>query len=59
MKAIDFLNGTFGKRRLSEPYRTYWQVLCWGIIGGLFLRLFIEFLEIWERVVDFINYVIW
>ena len=59
MKAIDFLNGIFGNRRLSEPYRTYWQVLWWGVIGGLFLRLVIEFLEIWERVVDFINYVIW
>lgn len=60
MKAINVLNGKFGKRVLKEPYRTYWQIMTWGTIGFLFIRfIMFPFFNWWDKVVAFLNYVIW
>lgn len=55
-----FLNGRFGTKRLKEPYRKYWRIVMWGIVGILTIRYVVfPVLQCWSWVVRCINYVFW
>lgn len=54
------MNGHFGKRRLKKPYVYVWRFLTWGtFVWVLFTWVLTPFFAWWDRVIDFLNYVIW
>ena len=54
------MNGRFGKRRLKKPYVYVWRFLTWGtLVWVVFTYVFVPFFAWWDRVVAFLNYVIW
>ena len=62
MKLIGFfmtvyfgMNGYFGKYKLNKPYIYVWRVITWTV----FTVLVFAFFSWWDRVVAFLNYVIW
>lgn len=54
------MNGRFGKRRLKKPYVYVWCFLTRGtLVWGVFTYVFVPFFAWWDKVVAFLNYVIW
>lgn len=54
------MNGRFGKCRLNKPYVYVWRFLTWGtFVWVLFTWVLAPFFAWWDRVIDFMNYVIW
>lgn len=54
------IDGRFGKRALKPEYRTWWRVATYGtLIVIFFIYIFIPFMDWWQGVVDYINYVRW
>lgn len=57
---MEFVDGRFGRKVLKRPYRRVWRVLTYG---SLFLLLWnfviVPLFRWWDKVVDFLNYVIW
>ena len=57
LKAVD---GRFGKRALKPQYRRWWIVMTYGALAFLFFRFVVcPFFAWWDKVVAFLNYVIW
>lgn len=60
MVVINFLNGKFGRYRLNQPYRTIWMIITWTTVSILaWVYIICPFFDCWERIVDFMNHVIW
>ena len=54
------MNGRFGKHKLNKPYVYVWRFLTWGtFVWVVFTYMFVPFFNWWDRVVSFLNYVIW
>lgn len=54
------IDGRFGKWVLKPEYRTWWRVATYGtLIALFFMYIFIPFMNWWQGVVDYINYVRW
>lgn len=52
------MNGRFGKCRIRNPYA--WRFLTWGtLVWAAFTYVFVPFFNWWDRVMTFLNYVIW
>ena len=57
LKAVD---GRFGKRVLNPQYRRWCRVMTYGALALLFFRFILcPFFAWWDKVVAFLNYVIW
>lgn len=57
IKAID---GRFGKKVLKNKYRRFWRVITYGTLAFMFFRFILcPFFAWWDKVVAFLNYVIW
>ena len=57
LKAVD---GRFGKRVLIPQYRRWWRVMTYGALAFMFFRFVVcPFFAWWDKVVAFLNYVIW
>lgn len=57
---FSIMNGRFGNRVLKQPYRNIWRILCWSaFVYGFFIWVCVPFFRWWDRVVAFLNYVIW
>nr|DAG90536.1 MAG TPA: hypothetical protein [Herelleviridae sp.] len=56
---FDFLWGRFGRKKLVKKYRVWWQRFWIAVFVALFILGMIRFLEWWDGVVRFLNYVIW
>lgn len=57
LKAID---GRFGKKVLKNKYRGFWRVITYGTLAFMFFRFILcPFFAWWDKVVAFLNYVIW
>lgn len=60
MKALEVMNGKFGKRVLKPRYITYWCMLTWGTATVVAIRvILVPILEWWSGIVDMLNYIIW
>lgn len=54
------IDGRFGNWVLKPEYRTWWRVATYGtLIVLFFIYIFIPFMDWWQGVVDYINYVRW
>lgn len=54
------MNGYFGKYMLRKPFIYVWRSLTWGtLVWAVFTYVFMPFLNWWDGVVAFLNYVIW
>ena len=54
------MNGRFGKHKLKKPYMYVWRFLTWGtFVWVAFTYVFAPFFNWWDKVVSFLNYVIW
>ena len=54
------IDGRFGKWVLKPEYRTWWRVATYGtLIVLFFIYIFIPFMDWWQGVVDYINFVRW
>lgn len=54
------MNGHFGKHKFNKPYVYVWRFLTWGtLVWVVFTYVFVPFFNWWDRVVSFLNYVIW
>lgn len=54
------IDGRFGKRVLKPEIRKWWRVVTYGtLIVLFFIYIFIPFMDWWQGVVDYINYVRW
>lgn len=54
------IDGRFGNRTLKPEYRKWWRTATYGILIVLFfVYIFIPFMDWWQGVVDYINYVRW
>ena len=48
------------KRVLKPQYRRWWRVMTYGALAFLFFRFVMcPFFAWWDKVVTFLNYVIW
>lgn len=55
-----FMNGRFGKKRLALPYRAWWKCITWVTFSILVFRfVLVPFYMWWDKVVNFLNYIIW
>lgn len=57
---LQLIDGRFGKRVLKRKFRICWRVVTYSMVI-VFLWTFIitPFFEYWDKVIDFMNYVIW
>lgn len=54
------IDGRFGNRVLKPEFRVWWRLFTYGtIIVLFFIYIFIPFMNWWQGVVDYINYVRW
>lgn len=54
------MNGRFSRVRLKKPYVYVWRAITWSVfIWVTFTYVFVPFFSWWERIVAFLNYVIW
>ena len=59
-KILNAIDGRFGRKVLKQPYRNYWRVITYGTLFILFnMFVMVPFFKWWDKVVDFLNYVIW
>lgn len=56
---FEFFWGRFGRKKLVKKYRVWWQRFWIVVFVFLFLWGMKIFLEWWDGVVRFLNYVIW
>lgn len=56
---FEFFWGRFGRYKLVKKYRVWWQRFWIAVFVFLFLWGMKIFLEWWDGVVQFMNYVIW
>ena len=56
LKAID---GHFGNKVLKPMYRKIWRTITYGSFIVVLIYLFVQFMNFWDKVVDFLNFVIW
>lgn len=57
LRAID---GRFGRKVLKPQYRRWWRLATYGTLAVLFVKfVMFPFFAWWDKVVDFLNYVIW
>ena len=56
---MNFFWGRFGRKVLGKKYRVWWQRFWIAVFVFLFLWGMVLFLEWWDGVVRFLNYVIW
>ena len=56
---FEFFWGRFGRKKLVKKYRVWWQRFWIVVFVFLFLWGMKIFLEWWDGVVQFLNYVIW
>jgi len=60
MEAIlNAIDGRFGKKVLKPIYRKIWRTITYGSLIIVLIYLFVQFMNFWDKVVDFLNYVIW
>lgn len=61
MKQILYaIDGRFGKRVLLPQYRVWWRLFTYGTLFILFVKFVLfPFFEWWDKVIAFLNYVIW
>ena len=57
---INFFSGRFGKYRLVQPIRKYYQIF-WGLIFAYLIMRYVMFplFEAWDYLVRLINFVVW
>lgn len=57
---INFFSGRFGKYRLVQPIRKYYQIF-WGLVAAYLIIRYVMFpmFEVWDVFIRFINHVIW
>lgn len=59
-RILNIIDGRFGKRVLKPQYRVWWRTITYGSLFFLFFRfVVIPFFEFWEKVIMFLNFVIW
>lgn len=56
---FEFFWGRFGRKKLVKKYRVWWQRFWITVFVFLILWGMVLFLEWWDGVVRFLNYVIW
>lgn len=56
---FEFFWGRFGRKKLVKKYRVWWQRFWIVVFVFLILWGMVLFLEWWDGVVRFLNYVIW
>lgn len=56
---FEFFWGRFGRKKLVKKYRVWWQQFWIAVFVFLILWGMVLFLEWWDGVVRFLNYVIW
>ena len=56
---FEFFWGRFGRKKLVKKYRVWWQRFWIAVFVFIFLWGMQIFLEWWDGVVQFLNYVIW
>ena len=56
---FEFFWGRFGRKKLVKKYRVWWQRFWIDVFVFLILWGMVLFLEWWDGVVRFLNYVIW
>ena len=57
---LSAMDGHFGNRVLKQPYRNIWRILCWAaFVYGFFMLVCVPLFRWWDRVVAFLDYVIW
>jgi hypothetical protein len=56
---LNILSGRFGKKVLKPVYRKIWRIMIYGFLVIVLFYLFVQFLNFWDKVVDFLNHVIW
>ena len=56
---FEFFWGRFGRKKLVKKYRVLWQRFWIAVFVFLILWGMVLFLEWWDGVVRFLNYVIW
>lgn len=57
---INFFSGRFGKYRLVQPIRKYYQIF-WGLVAAYLIIRYVMFpmFEVWDVFIRFINYAVW
>ena len=55
----EFFWGRFGRKVITKKYRVWWQRFWIAVFVFLILWGMVLFLEWWDGVVRFLNYVIW
>ena len=56
---FEFFWGRFGRKKLVKKYRVWWKRFWIAVFVFLILWGMVLFLEWWDGVVRFLNYVIW
>ena len=56
---FEFFWGRFGRKKLVKKYRVWWPRFWLAVFVFLILWGMVLFLEWWDGVVRFLNYVIW
>lgn len=56
---FEFFWGRFGRKKLVKKYRVWWWRFWIAVFVFLILWGMVLFLEWWDGVVRFLNYVIW
>lgn len=56
---FEFFWGRFGRKKLVKKCRVWWQRFWIAVFVFLILWGMVLFLEWWDGVVRFLNYVIW
>lgn len=59
MEALEIINGKFGARVLKPKYRKIWKSITHGVIILAGLAIMVQFFNLWDKAVDFLNYIIW
>lgn len=64
MKALEvvykFLNGRFGKKKLKDPYRMYWQIIMWILVIWMLVHfVLVPILGVWSAAVIRLNHLFW
>lgn len=57
---FQFIDGRFGKIVLKNKFRNYWRVVTYSLVGVfLWKLLIIPLFDSWDKVIDFMNCIIW